>query len=307
MKKIIYFAMAAAVMCGCAKSVEETTGSIVGFVTNDLQHELQRAKITLTDNAGKKETTETGTDGRYEFQNLILGQSYTVVAELSGYHTDTLTTLVDRIGVRGDFVLKEIGLRLNTNSINAGTNEYADFIIYNDSRRDMVWVISTGDDWISVSKTGGTIQAARAEPIHLTFDKNLMSSGIHETKIVVNSSHEYAELAIRVEDNLPTLITHQPTIVSNADRGKVTLTGNIAERGSCPIFEAGFLVGEYPDCTVETTSRYASVTNVPLNTIWTMNVNLTGFWDRYQIYYIRTYAITTYGNTYGNEVVFVFQ
>jgi hypothetical protein len=186
---------------GCT-SEKDTTGSINGIVSNELEFELQRAKMMLSDNAGRKEVTETGSDGRYEFQNLTLGEIYTIKAELKGYYTDSLVTVISKKETRGDFVLKEIALRLSKTVIDCSINDYADFVIYNDSQRDMVWTADINVSWLSFSKTSGVIKAKSAEPIHVTIDRSKIPENSSGTEVIINSSHEYAELSVKISNNI---------------------------------------------------------------------------------------------------------
>ncbi|MDR2836321.1 MAG: carboxypeptidase-like regulatory domain-containing protein [Bacteroidales bacterium] len=299
MKKIIYIAIATMLIFSSCKKISPEEGSIVGFVSNELEHELQRAKITLTDNNGKKETTETGSDGRYEFQNLTLGQSYTVVAELSGYHSDTITTKVDKVGVRGDFVLKEIALRVSSTYIDASTNNYTDFIIYNDSQREMAYLIEKNVSWLELSKTSGILQAKSAEPIHIIIDKGSMPLGITETKIIVNSSHEFAEITLNLSRN-PTLYTLE---ITGINATSAILHGLISDAGEPAYTERGFCYSS--------TNQTPSITDM---SIVSMGNGVSGqfsdsikFLSQDTRYYTRTYAKVGNNIVYGNTEQFQTQ
>jgi hypothetical protein len=301
MKKIFYLVMVVVftLLCSCSKKeTASTEGSIVGLVSNDLKHELQRSKITLTDNAGKKETTDTGSDGLYEFQHLMLGQTYTIVAELSGYHSDTLTTKVDRMGVRGDFVLKEIALRLSATSMDASPSGEADFIIYNDSQRDMVWIINKNVDWLTVSKPSGTIPAKGAEPIHITINRAQVPSDTRKATIVVNSSHEYAELTVNITGEKAALNMVEITEVTASS---AKFKGEITDSGSPVYTKRGFVYSTTSTPTIETTIKDLQVEKTE-NTdfFYTVSGLTLG-----QTYYVRAYAINSVGPAYSaNEITF---
>lgn len=256
MKKIACIFGVVLLFGNCAKTEKEATGSIVGLVSDELTHELQRAKVTLTDNSGKKEATETGTDGMYEFQSLVLGQTYGVVAELSGYHPDTIITKVDGRNIRCDFVMKEIALRLSTNSIDISTGNYADFIIYNDSQRDMVWSAKQTTEWLTLNKTSGTVQAKGAEPIHITFDRSQMPQGSSESKIIINSSHEYAELTVKTMDaNSPYILLSTAGIaVQKTDISSTNITWTDAN-GLCE----NSIVGGFSDWRLPTLGEMQTI------------------------------------------------
>lgn len=178
---------------------EPSEGSIVGFVFDESEQKLQGVEITLIDPANKKERKTTDLDGKYEFPNLIWGQSYTIVAELKGYLSDTTpAATVDKMVVRCDFVLKEATLRLSETSIAVNANGEADFVIYNNSQRDMTWTINKSVDWLTLSKTSDTMQAKGAEPIHITITQAPPKT-YNITIIVYSPSHEqHAELIVNL-------------------------------------------------------------------------------------------------------------
>ncbi len=295
MKKIPYFILVALLFCTCEKP-EKQEGSIIGIVSNEVEHELQRAKITLLDNSGKMEVTETGSDGQYEFLNLSLNTNYTIIVELSGYYSDTILTKVDKMEVRCDFVLKEIALRVSSTYIDASNNNYADFIIYNDSQREMAYLIEKNVSWLTLSKTSGLIQAKGAEPIHITIDRSQIPSGTQSTKIVVNSSHEYAEIALNIAKD-PTLNTLDITDVTTTS---AVLHGMISDIGAPAYTERGFCyssANQEPSITdLYILSEGNGVTGSFSDTIKNLSPNT--------IYYIRTFAKDGNNITYGNTKQF---
>ena len=82
---VVIFALLAV---SCAKDEVEVTGSINGIVTDATSKgtPIQGATVTLNPTGLK---TTTGSDGRYEFQDLEVGQ-YTVQILASGYESGTM-------------------------------------------------------------------------------------------------------------------------------------------------------------------------------------------------------------------------
>ncbi len=315
MKKIIFTTITIATLilfCSCPKEEkEETEGSIVGFVSDENNHELQGAKITLFDQTGIKESVETGSDGRYEFQCLPLGK-YMLTAELNGYHSDTTTyssdrpITVDREGIRADFVLKEIALRLDKTTIEVSVNNGGEFIIHNDSKREMTWKINKNYDWI-ILKTEGKIQAHGAEDVHISIDQDKLPISIpSDVKIVINSSHEYETLTLLIVKNKDIqLNTRETTTVGST----ATFKGEIIEPGSPRYKERGFVYSSSPIEILPNGMIKDETLLLPPNCcIPAITEDAIYEYEKKTLplgeYYVRAFAKNDLGYKFGNEVPF---
>jgi len=69
-----------------------TTGNVRGVVTDPNGAVVTNAKVTLTKKStNNSATTQTSETGQFEFNNLLLGNDYTVTVEASSFKTLTLT------------------------------------------------------------------------------------------------------------------------------------------------------------------------------------------------------------------------
>jgi len=247
MKRIVFaiIVIATAVMCwyGCKKDEpeQEPKGSVFGTVLDKWKDTLINAKITLLNQANVVEDVrKTGSSGDYEFRDLKLG-SYTLIAELSGYHSDTISPLaVKKMNVCADFTLRKTALRLSNDTIKLGTNDNAEFTIYNESRDDIAWwTIDENINWFSLNKTSNKIPANNIDKIQITIYRTQLKPGTNEVKLVINSSsHEYAELILSVVgEEVPVLNTK----VSYSGGSTATFNGTITVKGSPEYKERGFV------------------------------------------------------------------
>jgi hypothetical protein len=114
MKKIFYYAMAAALVCGCVGEEDEgtKTGAISGIVTDFATGEpIKAAAMTVVHEDYSDEyaieSTLTGSDGYYEFLNVPAGQHY-IVAEKAGYNNNYYPVLVtDSKTTRADIQIRK--------------------------------------------------------------------------------------------------------------------------------------------------------------------------------------------------------
>jgi hypothetical protein len=100
----VFFALALCMMPSCQK--EKTTGKIQGLVTNASTNEpIQGVNISLSPTGL---SAVTGSDGRYEFVNLEVGQ-YTVKGEKAGYEeaTKSVTIVAGNVS-SGDMQLQPV-------------------------------------------------------------------------------------------------------------------------------------------------------------------------------------------------------
>lgn len=103
---IVTLTMFSLLFVSCAKDEVETTGSIYGIVNDSVTGEPIKAGI-VTLNPGGKSTT-TGSDGRYEFNEMTPGQ-YTIQISKTGYVTNTKrVTVVAGEMESGDLLLSPI-------------------------------------------------------------------------------------------------------------------------------------------------------------------------------------------------------
>ena len=105
------------VFAGCAKDEVDTTGAIYGIV-NDADSGEPVSGVHVVLNPGGK-TTNTGSDGRYEFQDMEPGQ-YTIQISKNGYKTNTKRiSVVAGEEASGDMMLErgEARIKLSTGSL----------------------------------------------------------------------------------------------------------------------------------------------------------------------------------------------
>ena len=191
-----------ALFVSCAKDEVDMTGSISGIVTDATVQDksIQGATVTLNP-TGLKATT--GSDGRYEFEDLEMGQ-YTVQVQAQGYVSTTMR--VDVVAGKksaGDIQLKPHNglskLELSVSSLRFGKDTRSlTFTLTNTGDKTTSWNISGLESWVTVSPTSGSLNAGRNQVVKVTVDRGMLDKTT-STSIIVNADEESVALPITVE------------------------------------------------------------------------------------------------------------
>ena len=198
----------------CKKEV--ATGKIQGLVTNYATSEpIQGVNISLSPTGA---SAVTGSDGRYEFNNLEPGQ-YTVQGTKSGFESNTKNITITSGNVSsGDMQLRPAatGFRLNVDYLDFGTNfTQMSFKIINVSTTNaMSWEIVESLNWLETSPSTGSIQGGQETTVNVAIDRSLLSQTT-TANITVRSADHSVVLPINVTvsgDNAPQLQLSETTL-----------------------------------------------------------------------------------------------
>lgn len=328
MKKVYFGAVLSTVIAlacflwyGCTKDVEETKGSIYGFVTDKATGEAvaNANVILLTTNETMLTATLTGSDGTYEFTDVSNGK-YRIKVTKTGY-TDLVDNYVIEVSdgkkARRDVQIEKLPMALRIVDANGADISVLDFgaeadvtsrtfSIFNDSPGKIRWWIADVDcGWITEVKSvisgnsGGDLEAGQQEPIKVTIDRSQLGSGRKTYILNINSDKGSRELTITAGEDvgLPSLTTDP---VSNLTQTSVTFNGTIINEGAPAYHERGFVYSTSAQPTIDNNAgRVTSAQNgqaIFSNNVSGLSANAS--------YYVRAYAINTIGVAYGNDVAF---
>ncbi len=301
MKKIIALTLMIVTIAvqwqGCTKP--EETGAIYGTVTDfDTGEPVKNANVTLIPSG---ETTLTGSDGTYMFQDLKKGD-YSLSLSKAGYKDlvdDYLIQLAAGKSVRRDVQMKIKSLRItdiNGEDINEldfgseGDDVSRIFNIFNDSGETISWEIITTANWIESPETGtsGTLQAGGNKGVVVKIDRSKLQQGDNTTTMHITSNNGNQQLTIKARRT--DVSTLDATDVSG---NSAVLNGKI--NTNKPYTEKGFYYG----------------TNHNLNTKVVVNGNGTGVFSKSitglsatQTYYFKAYCVIDGEYLYGEEKSF---
>lgn len=227
MKRFLFIILFLSLIGGCAKTVVDTTGNIHGIVTSKETGEpISGASITLTP-VGK--TTSTGTDGRFEYNDLEAGQ-YTVQAAAANFQTNSKTvTIVATKTVQCDIQLVPSTPILNVSvtklDFDTQTSTLS-FDISNKGQSTLQWSISEKADWLVCSPTTGNT-TTEVSSVVATVSRNGLKGGTYKESLAISSNGGSATINVTLEvETITSQISVTPDRLdfgSNEDVLKLTL------------------------------------------------------------------------------------
>ncbi|NDV45995.1 hypothetical protein D0T49_02940 [Paludibacter sp. 221] len=220
----------------CTKNEVNMYGDIRGFVTNTVTGEpIRNANVKLLPGGN---TTNTGSDGSYEFKNLSAGQ-YTVQVMSTNYQSNTkgVTVYAGEIN-QCDIPLTPGSGMLEIQNPNAyfGTNNKSlSVTLKNIGKETLEWYVDYDADWIvSVSPAQGKIQENGVAIITIRIDRTKIPDNT-EKSTIINVTSNGGNIPIYVSVNGSTNPGNASNVVRNGlyayytfeDNTKNLIEGNI--------------------------------------------------------------------------------
>lgn len=184
-------------LSSCTK--EKATGRIQGIVTNmNTTEPIQGVNISLSPTGA---SAVTGSDGRYEFNNLEPG-NYTVQGVKAGFESNTKNISITVGNVSsGDMQLRPTvnGFRLNVEYLDFSTNfSQLQFKIINASATlPLSWEIMESMNWMTVTPSTGNLQGGQETTITVNIDRSLITQST-TANLTVRSTDQSIVLPVNV-------------------------------------------------------------------------------------------------------------
>lgn len=193
------FAFALCMMTSCEKEKPVATGKIQGIVTNSITGEpIKSVNISLSPTGL---SAVTGSDGRYQFNNLEPGQ-YTVQGMKEGYESNTknITIVAGNIS-SGDMTMKPMvsGFTLNVQTLDFGESfSQLQFKIINASQTmPLSWEIEESLNWLTATPNSGNLQGGQETTVSVNIDRTQVQQSI-TSNIIVRSADQSNVLPVNV-------------------------------------------------------------------------------------------------------------
>jgi hypothetical protein len=187
------------VFAACTKDIVDTTGNISGIVSDAYtQQPLTGASVTISP-LGKSYTT--GSDGRYEFQN-IEAQEYSVQVTKTNYQTNKKTITVSAgQDATLDFQLTPSSplLSVSQTTLDFGADATTlTFNIYNTGNAPLTWQVSEDVAWLNCSPTSGSINKEEQVSVIVNVDRTGLDRGNYAQTLAISSNGGSAVIRINM-------------------------------------------------------------------------------------------------------------
>lgn len=291
-------------MLGCTP--DEQLGSIYGIVTDYTTGEpVGNANVKLRPNG---ETTLTGSDGAYEFNDLKAGKYSLLLskAEYADLDDDYVIELEAGKDVKRDVQLRKKVASLKIVDMSGNpldTLDFGDqesvrvktFNVFNDGTETLTCTVTYDCDWITnISGLGSQIQSGQTVPVTVRIDRVALADGDNTTFLYITSANGSNELVVRASFlGQPDIKTKSPT---NVTSNSATLAGKINNDGGRPVLTRGICYGtsQSPDISGSHTEDGSGTGDY--------SHNVTGL-SSATTYYARAYATNRNGTYYASNIV----
>ena len=288
------------------KESSSKVGSIIGAVKDyDDARLISNCQVALSP-GGK--TFTTSTDGKYEFNGLTPGE-YSLSFSKSGYTEDSksvtvkageLTTVDCLLKAKSSFSLSE------TNFDFGDLEDNKTFYCYNNSSSDCSYSISNIPDWLSFSKTEGTVKYDSNDSFTVTVDRTKVGEGSYtQTVNIAFSGKNTGTVTLTI--SMKKVVITIPTVNTGSSATNVTqnsfdVSGTIAATGGAQIIEYGHCWSTSPSPTIDDKRTNLGMTRESgtyVSNVTELTVNTT--------YYVRAYAKNSQGISYSDQITVTTQ
>ena len=296
----------------CEKEEENLPGTIYGVVTDKATGEPVKSAGVELSPVGLK--TITGTEGQYEFTELVPG-NYTLLVTKTGYADYASNTIEVKPGqtAQSDIQMELLPPALKVVDDNrkeiseldfgeAESDVARSFNLFNDGEETLNFQITKTAVWIdSISKTEGSVSAGNIQPIVVFIDRDKLYEKENATTIHITSNSGSKQIKViatnnRTEMSLNILETTDITASSAVFNAEIVNSGN-------PKYtERGFVYHTSPMPTKEQT---IALLTAPVTEETKFSVKADGL-ELDQTYYVRAYATNMLGTVYSsNQISFI--
>lgn len=307
-------------LIGCAVStLDEVSdkGGICGVVTDFATGEpVKNANVQLRPSG---ETTLTGTDGYYEFNDIKAGDYSITVSKIE--YTDLIDNYVISV-VPDKTMRRDVQIKKEPSMIRVIDNDGNDlsvldfgnkvttkqFVVFNSGPISIDCKIVASCDWIvSISQIENQIQPGGVWPVIVTIDRSLLKAGENSAYIHVVSNNGSKELdVLAIGDYItPQVVTLPVTTHDGKDTPwNDTFNAEVTEVGNPAYHKRGFCFSSiYKNPTVDDSCIEVSGTGLGKYMYYYMDIPLQTV-----TYYVRAWLMYGEDNNivYGNTETFTY-
>ena len=177
------------------------TGNISGFVSDYTNANTAIAGATVTLNSmGRTKTT--GSDGRYEFNDLEPG-TYSISVSANEYQATTKqVTVYAGQSATCDFQLEGGAVDVDIDPVNltfGSTIDQLSFSIKNKSNKSLTYTISNAPDYIEISPVSGTVNAKGTQAVSIMIVNRESVTTARNGQLIINIGNDSYTVSFNIE------------------------------------------------------------------------------------------------------------
>lgn len=204
-------------LLGCQEEPPILSGTLEGTITNALSsgsgEPVPNASVTLT--GAKSLSKTTGSDGRFRFENLTIGD-YKVAVSHPDFEPaesgDITVSSLDQSPVDLSLTPKP-AITLSPSSLDFGDSKSEISLSFkNVISAQVSYEVEAPSSWITISKSSGTLQSQNSANILVTVDRTKMSLGLNEATLTINiANRASADVVVTALNNPESPLEITPT------------------------------------------------------------------------------------------------
>ena len=297
MKKLFFYILVLTTVFSCTEPIVSTFGSIGGTVQDETTGAFLSGVTVTINPLGYSQITNA--DGAFQYDNLDVAE-YTIVCSKTGYESAK-----NKVTVKPGLVSSlQISLKPATSSIvvdptildfGAKTTELQ--LKLTSVSGSVPYTLDVSNNWITLSKTSGTVSGD--DYVTVIVSRSGLSPATYDGNVVVTTGSKVVSVPVKMtvaESGVPVVTMESVTDIS---ANSAVANGNIKIVGDAAISRYGFCwSSSNPSPTLsDQNSNLGDASDVK-----SFNGVLTGLTSGTK-YYVRSYAINTFGTSYSDEVL----
>ncbi|MBQ8811134.1 MAG: carboxypeptidase-like regulatory domain-containing protein, partial [Bacteroidales bacterium] len=297
MKRFITYLSIAFICFSCTEPVVNTFGSIGGTVQDAKTGEYLAGVGVTVNPLGYSQVTNA--DGAFQYDNLEVSE-YTLVYVKAGYETYKHKVTVKPgvvSSVQVNLVPAEASISVTPSVLDFGSKDSErQMKISSNAGATVSYRLSVSNDWISLSKTSGTITSD--DYVTVVVSRGGLSPATYDGNVYITVNDKVTSVPVKmiVEASGVPVVSMEP--VSEVTSNSAVVAGTIKSLGDSKVSQYGFCWSS-TNPSPGLSDEYNQMGDA--SDVKSFSAKITGLTPATK-YYVRTYAVNTYGTAYSNQV-----
>ena len=297
MKKIAFILMAIMALFSCAEPLPSIFGSIGGTVQDSKTGEFIPGVTVTINPLGYSQVTNS--DGAFQYDNLEESE-YTLVFTKTGYETAKHKVTVKPGKVSSVQIMLSQGsasVSVDPSILDFGTKTTELSLKLSSLSGNVPYKLEASNSWITLSKSSGTLNGE--EYITVIVSRSGLSPASYEGYITVTSGAQEISVSVKMTVAASGVPVVTMESVSDVTSNGATLSGNLKVIGDSRVSQYGFCWSK-TNASPGLSDRSNNLGDA--SDVKSFTADITGL-DPQTKYYVRSYAVNSYGTSYSDEVL----